>query len=195
MSEGTSADSSLIFPSPFPESTSQPFQVLTTSLARPGPLHVLPSSETTKEYGWIDLVKQGGVTPEPLFHPHLPSDKEFRLFLDDLNPVSSSSLVSRDSSTLEDAVDDLPPPCLLDTFSSLSKHASRASDSRSRSHPRNPIKRDGGPLTEPETPKDDDVFFRHDMESSSRTSTDEGMVGLNVLNTFPRPERLIFYRV
>ena len=192
MSEGTSAESSLILPSPFPESTSQPFHVLTTSLSRPGPLHVLPSSATTKEYDWIDLVKQGGATPETLFHPHLPSDNEFRLFLDDLNPESSSSLVSHDSSALEDAVDDLPPPCLLDTFSSLSKHANRASDSRSRSHSRNPIKRDGKPLTKPETPKDDDVFFRHDLQPSSQTSTSDGTVGLNILITFPCPERLIF---
>lgn len=173
MFEGTSAESSLDLPSPTPESISQVLQVFTTSLTRPNPQHGLPPSETTKEYDWIELVKQGGATPELLFRPHLPSDNEIRLFLDDLNPESSSSLVSHDSAAFEDAVDDLPPPCLLNTFSSLSKHADRASDSRSRSHPRNPIKRDSRPLTEPEIPKDDDVFFRHDLQPSSHISSSE----------------------
>lgn len=177
MFEGTSAENSLVLPSPAPESTSRVLRVLTTSLKRPGPLRGRPSSETTKEYDWIHLVKQGGATPEPLLHPHLFSDNELRLFLDDLNPDFSPSLVSHDSAAFEDVVDDLPPPCLLDTFSSLSKHTNRASHSRSRSHSRNPSNRDGRSPTEPETPKDDDVFFRHDLQTSSRTSLNEGMVG------------------
>ena len=176
MSEGTSAESSLDLPSLTPESTSH-VQVLTASLTRPDPLHPLPSSETTKGYDWIDLVKQGGATPELLLHPHLPSDNELRLFLDNLNSASSSSLVSQDSGAFEDAVDDLPQPCLLTVFSSLSKHANRASGSRSRSHSRNPKKRDGRPLTEPETPNDDDVFFRRDLQSSSQIPPSEGTVG------------------
>jgi len=193
MSEGTSAESSLDLQSPTPEPTSQSLQVLTTSLTRPGPLHVLPSSETTKGYDWIDLVKQGGATPESLLHPHPPSDNELRLFFDDLNP--ESSLVSHGSADFEDAVDDLPPPCLLDTFSSLSKHANRTSDSRSRSHSRNPTKRVGRPLTEPETPKDDDVFFRHDLQSSSRISPREGMVGSIILTPSHVLNYSLLYRV
>lgn len=187
MSEGPSAESSLDLSSPTPESTSQVLQVLTTSLTRPNPLHGLPSSVTTKENDWIGLVKQGGATPDPLFHPHLPSDNELPLFPDDLNPEPPSSLVSYDSVAFEDAVDDLPPPCLLNAFSSLSKHANRPSDSCSRSHPRNPTKRDGRPLTEPETPQDDDVFFHRDLRSSSCTSG-EGMVGSIILTTLPSPE-------
>ena len=194
MSEGTSAESSLDLDSPTLETTSQSFQVLTTSLMRPGPLHVLPSSETTREYDWIDLVKQGGATPESLLHPHLPPDNELRPLFDDLNP-ESSSLVSHDSAAFEDAVDDLPPPCLLNAFSSLSKHANRASDSRSRSHSRNPTKKDGRPLTEPETPKDDDVFFRHDLQSIPRISPSEGMVGSIVLTPFHVLNYSFIYRV
>jgi hypothetical protein len=189
MSEGPSAESSLDFPSPSPESATQVLQVLTTSLTRPNPLHGFPSSVTTKEYDWIDLVKQGGATPDPLFHPHLPSN-ELPLFPDDLNPEPSSPLVSDDSAAFEDAVDDLPPPCLLNAFSSLSKHVNRPSDSCSRSHPRNPTKRDGMPLTEPEIPKDDDVFFHRDLCSGSCTSPSEGTVGSITLTTFPSPEPL-----
>ena len=190
MSEGPSAESSLDLPSPAPESTSRVLQVLTTSLTRPSPLHGLPSSVTTKEHDWIDLVKQGGATPDPLFHPRLPSDNELPPFPDDFNPEPSSSLVSYDSAAFEDAVDDLPPPCLLNAFSSLSKHANRLSDSCSRSHPRNPTKRDGRPLTEPETPEDDDVFFHRNLCSSSCTSSGEGMVCSIALTTFPSPETL-----
>lgn len=175
MSEGTSAETSLDLPSPTLESSSHILNVLTTSLKRP--LRGRQSAKTTKGYDWIDLVKQGGATPEALLHPHLPSDEELRLFLRDLNLGSPPSLVSHDSAAFEDAVDDLPPPCLLNTFSSLSKPASRASHSRSRSHSRNPTTSDGKPLTEPETPQDDDVFFRRDPQTSSRTSPSEGMVG------------------
>lgn len=177
MFEGTSAENSLDLPSPTLESTSRVFQVLTTSLKRPGPLRGRPSSKTTRECDWIGLVKQGGATPEPLLHPHFPSDDELRLFLHDLNPESSPSLVSHDSAAFEDATDDLPPPCLLHAFSSLTKHDNRASHSRSRSHSRNPTAKDGKPLTEPETPKDDDVFFRRDLQANSLISSSERMVG------------------
>lgn len=174
MSEGTSAENSLVLPSPTPESTSRVFQVLTTSLKRPGPLRGRPTSKPTKGLDWIDLVKQGGATPESLPHPHFPSDNELRLFLLDLDTGSSSSLVSRDSAAFEDTADDLPPPCLLNTFSSLSKQSSH---SRSRSHSRNPTTRDGQPLTEPEIPQHDDVFFHRDLQTSSQTSPSGGMVG------------------
>jgi hypothetical protein len=192
MSEGTSAESSLDLQSPTPEPTSQSFQVLTTSLTRPGPLHALPSSETTKECDWIDLVKQGGATPESLLPPRLPSDHELRLFFGDLN--LEPSLVSHDSAAFED-VDDLPPPCLLTTFSSLSKHANRPSDSRPRSHSRNPTKRDGRPLIEPATPQDDDVFFRRGLQSTSRISPSEGMVGSIILTLFLVLNYSFLYRV
>ena len=187
MFEGTSAETSLDLPSPTLESTSRVFRVLTTSLKRPGPLRGHPSSKTTKECDWIDLVKQGGATPEPLLNPHFPSDNELRLFLHDLNPESSPSLVSRDSMAFEDATDDLPPPCLLNTFSSLSKNDNRASHFRSRSRSRNPTTKDGKPLTEPEMPKDDDVFFRHDLHMSSRTSPSERMVGQTIPTTLLCP--------
>lgn len=172
MSEGTSAETSLDLSSPTPGSTSRVLQVLTTSLKRPGLRRGRSSPQTSKQYDWIHLVKQGGATPEDI----LPSDNELRLFLDDLIPGSSSSLVSQNSGAFEDATDDLPPPCLLNAFSSLSKHYRRTSPSCSRSHSRNPSKRDGTPLTEPETPKDDDVFFHHGSQTSSRTSISEGMV-------------------
>jgi len=177
MSEGTSAETSLDLQSPTPESTSRVFQVLTTSLKRPGPLRGRPTSKPTKGFGWIDLVKQGGATPELLPHPHFPSDNELRLFLLDLDPESSSSLVSHDSAAFEDTADDLPPPCLLNTFSSLSKHNHQASHSRSRSHSRNPTTKDKQPLTEPKIPQDDDVFFHRDLQTSSRTSPSGSMVG------------------
>ena len=177
MFEGTSAENSLDLPSPTLESTSRVFQVLTTSLKRPGPLRGRPSSKSTKECDWIDLVKQGGATPELLLHPHLPSDSDLRLFLHGLDPESSPSLVSHDSAAFEDAADDLPPPSLLNTFSSLSKRDNRTSHSRSRSHSRNPATRDGKLLTEPEIPKDDDVFFRHDLQTSPQTSPSERTVG------------------
>jgi len=182
MSEGTSAENSLDLPSPTPGSASHVLQVLTTSLKRPGPLRGRPSSKTAKQYDWVDLVKQGGATPEPLLHPHLPSDNELRLFLDDLNSESSPSLVSHESVAFEDSADDLPPPCLLNAFSSLTKHVNRTSHSRSRSHPRNPT-RNGEPLTEPQTPGDDDVFFHHDLQTTSRTSPKEITVGSTVLAT------------
>ncbi|KAF9651399.1 hypothetical protein BDM02DRAFT_3110849, partial [Thelephora ganbajun] len=185
MSEGTSAENSLDLPSPTPESSSRVLRVLTTSLKRPGPLRGLTYSEATKGRDWIDLVKQGGATPEPLFYPRLPSDNELRLLLDGLNPESSSSLVSHDSAAFDDAADGLPPPCLLDTFSSLSRHANRAS------HSRNITKRDGKALTEPETPEDDDVFFHHDSQASSRTSLGEGTVSYIVLTTLACPEQLV----
>ena len=190
MYEGTSAETSLDLPSPTPGSTSRILQVLTTSLKRPDLRRGRSSPQTSKQYDWIHLVKQGGATPEDILHPDLPSDSELRLFLDDLIPGSSSSLVSHDSEAFEDAVDDLPPPCLLNAFSSLSKHSRRASASRSRSPSRNPGKRDGTPLTEPETPKDDDVFFHHDSQTSSRTSISEGMVCCFSLVTVARPHRL-----
>ena len=185
MSEGTSAENSLDLPSPTLESTSLVFQVLTTSLKRP--LRGRPTSKTTKGCGWIDLVKQGGATPEPLLLPHLPSDNELHLFLRDLNPESSSSLVSHDSAGFEDAADDLPPPCLLNTFSSLSKrtHQASHSHSRSRSHSRNPTARDGQPLTEPEIPEDDDVFFDRNLQTSSRTPPSERMVGSIIFTALP----------
>ena len=170
MSEGTSAETSLDLSSPTPESTSRILQVLTTSLKRPAPRRGRSSPQTTKQYAWIHLVKQGGATPEDMPHLSLPSDSEFRLFLDDLIPGSSSSLVSHDSAAFEDDMDDLPPPCLFNAFSSLSKHSRRVSPSRSRSHSRNPTTGEGKPLSEPETPKDDDVFFHHDSQTSSQTS-------------------------
>ena len=191
MSEGTSAETSLDLQSPTPESTSRVLQVLTTSLKRPGPRRGRSSPQSTKQYDWIHLVKQGGATPEDIPHLDLPSDNEFRLFLDDLIPGSSSSLVSHDSAAFEDATDDLPPPCLLNAFSSLSKHGHRASPSCSRSHSRNPSKRDGKPPSEPETPKDDDVFFHHDSQTSSRTSLSEGMVGCFPLAILACPHRIV----
>ena len=181
MSEGTSAETSLDLPSPTPGSTSRVLQVLTDSLKRPFPQRGRAYTQTAKRYDWIHLVKQGGATPEDIPHADLPSDNnELRLFLDDLIPGSSSSLVSQDSAAFDDAMDDLPPPCLLNAFSSLSKHAHRSSSSRSRSHSRNPFDREGTP-TEPETPKDDDVFFHHDSQTSSRTSLSEGMVSCSPL--------------
>ena len=186
MSEGTSAETSLDLPSPTPESTSRVLQVLTTSLKRPGPRRGRASPQTTKQYAWIHLVKQGGATPEEYPHLDPQSDNELRLFLDGLIPGSSSSLVSHDSGAFDDATDDLPPPCLFDAFSSLSKSARCTSSSRSRSHSRNPIKRDGELLTEPETPKDDDVFFHHDSQTSSQTSLSEDTVGRFILATFSR---------
>ena len=184
MFEGTSAENSLDLPSPTLESTSRLFQVLTTSLKRPVPLRGRLSSNTTKECDWVGLVKQGGATPEPLFYPHLPSNNELRLFLHDLNPESSPSLVSHDSAAFEGAADDLPPPCLLDTFSSLSK-PHPASHSHSRTHSRNPTG-DGKPLLEPETPEDDDVFFHRDLQASSRTSPSEN--GWSIVLTLPMPQ-------
>ncbi|KAF9778123.1 hypothetical protein BJ322DRAFT_1114373 [Thelephora terrestris] len=166
MFEGTSAETSLDLPSPTPESTFRVLQVLTTSLKRPDPRRGR-SPRSSRQYEWIHLVKQGGATPEALLHPDFPSDDGLHLFLDDLIPGSTSSLVSHDSAASEDAIDDLPPPCLLNAFSSLSKHTHRASSPRSRSHSRNPTERGGEPLTEPETPKDDDVFFRHDSQTTS----------------------------
>ena len=184
MSEGTSAETSLDLPSPTPEPTSRVLRVLTTSLKRSDPQRGRASPNTTRQFHWIDLVKQGGATPEALLHHDLPSDNELRLFLDDLIPGSSSSLVSQDSVAFED---DLPPPCLLHKFSSLSKHSNRASPAHSRSHSRNPTKRGGTPLTEPETPKDDDVFFHHDSQTSSRTSLCEEAVGCFPLVCIARP--------
>jgi len=175
MSEGTSAETSMDLSSPTPESTSRVLQVLTTSLKRPAPHRGRSYTQTAKQYHWIRLVKQGGATPEDIPHIGLPSDNELRLFLDDLIPGSSSSLVSHDSAAFEDAIDDLPPPCLLNTFSSLSKHPHPASSSSSRSQSGNPINGDGKLLFEPEIPKDDDVFFHHDSHTSSRTSLSEGM--------------------
>ena len=177
MSEGTSAENSLDLTSPAPESTSRVFQILTTSLKRPGPLRGRPTSKTTDGCGWIDLVKQGGATPEALLLPQLPSDNELRLFFHGLDLESPSSLVSHDSATFEDAADDLPPPCLLNTFSSLSKHTRQASHSRSRSRSGKPTARDGRPLAEPEIPEDDDVFFHRDLQTSSRTPPSEKTVG------------------
>ena len=177
MSEGTSAETSLDLSSPTPESTSRVLQVLTTSLKRPAPRRGRSSTQTTKQYDWTHLVKQGGATPEDLHRLDLPSDNELRLFLDGLIPESSSSLVSHDSAAFEDAIDDLPPACLLNAFNSLSKHTHRDSPSGSRSHSINPTPRDGKPLIDPETPKDDDVFFHHDSQTSSLTSLSEGMVG------------------
>lgn len=195
MFEGTSAENSLVLPSPTPESASHVFQVLTTSLKRPGPLRGRPSSKTTKESCWIDLLKQGGATPEPLIHPQFPSYNELHLFLRSLDSESSPSLVSHGSTGFEDTVDDLPPPCLLNTFSSLSKHAHQASHSRARSHPGNPTARHGKPLTEPEIPSDDDVFFRRDQQTGSRTSASERMVSRIILATLPCPDRFVFYSV
>ena len=140
------------------------------------PRHGRSSPQTTKWYDWIHLVKQGGATPEDI-HLDLPSDNELRLFLDDLIPGSSSSLVSHDSAAFEDGTNDLPPPCLLNAFSSLSEYGHRVSPSRSRSRSRNPSKRGGKPSNEPETPKDDDVFSHHDSQTSSRTSLSEEVVG------------------
>lgn len=185
MSEGTSAETSLILPSPAPQSTSRIFQVLTTSLKRPGPLRGRPTSKPTKGFGWIDLVKQGGATPESLSHPHFPSDNELRLFFHDLDPESSPSLVSHDSAAFEDTADDLPPPCLLNTFSSLSKRTHQPSHSHSRSHSGNPTTRDRRPPTEPEIPQDDDVFFHRDLQRSSRTRPSGRMVGSIILTTVP----------
>jgi hypothetical protein len=189
MSEGTSAENSMDLQSPTPESTSRVLQVLTTSLKRPAPQRGRASTRTAKHYDWIHLVKQGGATPEDVPHLDLPSNNELRLFLDDLIPGSSSTLVSHDSAAFEDAIDDLPPPCLLKAFNSLSTHSRRVSPSRSRSHSRNPTTRDWKSLTEPETPKDDDVFFHHDSQTSSRTSLSEGMVGCFLLATLAYPHR------
>ena len=177
MSEGTSAETSLDLSSPAPASASRVLRVLTTSLKRPALRRGRSSPPTTKQYDWIHLVKQGGATPEAL-HPDLLSGSELHLFLDDLIPGSSSTLVSQDSTAFDDAIDDLPPPSLLTTFSSLSKRSRQASPSRSRSHSRNPALRDGKPLTEPETPKDDDVFFLHNSQATPLTSLGEGTVSL-----------------
>ncbi|KAF9778118.1 hypothetical protein BJ322DRAFT_1214802 [Thelephora terrestris] len=112
MSEGMSAEISLDLPSSTPESTFRVLQVLTTSLKRPDPRRGR-SPRPSRQYEWIHLVKQGGATSEALLHPDFPSDDGLHLFLDDLIPGSSSSLVSHDSAASEDAIDDLPPPCLL----------------------------------------------------------------------------------
>ena len=111
------------------ESTFRVLQVLTTSLKRPGPRRGRSSFKTTKQYDWIHLVKQGGATPEDIPHLDLPSDNELRHFLGDLIPGSSSCLVSHDSAAFEDGTDDLPPPCLLNAFSSLSEYGHRVSPS------------------------------------------------------------------
>ena len=110
------------------ESTSRVLQVLTTSLKRPGSRRGRSSFQTTKQYDCIHLVKQGGATPEDI-HLDLPSDNELRLFLGDLITGSPPSLVSHDSAAFEDGTDDLPPPCLLNAFSSLSEYGHRVSPS------------------------------------------------------------------